>query len=400
MPNGSKLWRYRFRFEGRETMRGLGAYDPGSEEHMSIADAREKRNDQSKLVRKGSKPDLKRKPKPAVPVDAGEVTFERAAREWLAAYKPRLTPKYGAVIERRVEKWLIPALASRDSRTITGQELLHVIKQIESTGSIDLSRRMKILAGQILRFAVAHGWADRDISTDIRDGLSPRPAVKHRAKLKARDLPEFYRRLEDCDSYPITKAALRFIAVTAVRTDELREAAWSEIGDLNGKAPLWRIPPERMKPHGFKLPPEHLVPLPPQAVAILKEARALYPQSRLLFPSEESRNGTMSENCLLYLMYRLGYKGRATVHGFRGTFSTILHESGKFKTEWIERQLAHVDKDEVRGSYNSAEYLPLRRKMLKWWADYLDKCQDKGSAKAEKSAEFGAEALDRPLCGL
>src|SRR5208337_5685006 len=127
MPNGSKLWRYRFRFEGKETTRGLGAYNPGSEKHMSVADAREKLSDQRKLVRKGSKPDLKRKPKPAVPVDTGEVTFERAAKEWFASYKKGLTSKYGSVIERRVEKWLIPALASRDIGTITGPELLGVI---------------------------------------------------------------------------------------------------------------------------------------------------------------------------------------------------------------------------------------------------------------------------------
>ena len=246
MPNGSKLWRLRFRIDGRETMRSLGAYNPGDPEHVSLADAHEGRNDARKLICKGSNPPTKRKqPKASAVSGAVEtgVTFESATREWLDSYKPGLTPKYGAVIERRVEKWLIPSLASRDIRTITGPELLRVIKQIEATGSIDLSRRMKIIAGQIIRFALAHGWADRDPSNDIRDGLTKRPPVRHRASLKADDLPEFFRRLEDSDAYQITKLAMRFIMLSAVRTDELRFATWQEIEDLTamrraGESPL------------------------------------------------------------------------------------------------------------------------------------------------------------------
>ena len=124
----------------------------------------------------------------------------------------------------------------------------------------------------------------------------------------------------------------------------------------------------------MKMDREHLVPLPPQAVAILKEARALYPQSTLIFPSEESRSGVMSENALLYLCYRLGYKGKATVHGFRGTFSTILNEND-FISDHIEIQLSHGEEDEIRGAYNAAQWLPQRRKMMAWWADFLDECR-------------------------
>ena len=220
MPNGNRHWRLRFRINGKETMRSLGSYDPDSPEHVSIADAREGRNDARKLIRKGSNPPTKRKQPKASAVNgtADGVTFESAKKEWLASYKPGLTPKYGSVIERRIEKWLSPVLAPRDIRTITGPELLRVIKLVEAAGSIDLSRRMKIIAGQILRFAVAHGWADRDVSNDIRDGLAKRPAVRHRASLKAGDLPEFFRRLEESDSYLITKLAMRFIMLTAVRT--------------------------------------------------------------------------------------------------------------------------------------------------------------------------------------
>ena len=341
---------------------------------MSIADAREGRNDARKLIRKGSNPPTKRKKPQASAVslaDEAAVTFERSAREWLASYKPGLTPKYGAVIERRVDKWLIPALGSQDIRTITGPELLRVIKKIEATGSIDLAFRMKIVAGQILRFGVAHGWADRDLSNDIRDGLAKRPPVRHRASLEEKDLPEFFRKLEESDAYQITKLAMRFIMLTAARTDEVRFAPWSEIEGLDGAAPLWRIPPERMK-----MDRTHLVPLAPQAVAILEEARTLCPQSKIIFPSPESRSGFLSENALLYLTYRIGYKGKATVHGFRGTFSTILNEND-FNPDWIELQLSHCEEDEVRGAYNAAQWLKQRRKMMRWWANFLDRCRAK-----------------------
>ena len=193
--NGSKLWRFRFRFEGKENMLGLGTYGPNSPEHVSLAKARERCFEARKMIGEGRSPAANRKqPKPSaanVAVEAG-VTFGSAGRLWLASYKPGLNAKYGAVVERRVEKWLMPPLGSRDIRSITGLDLLCVIKQIEATGSIDLSRRMKIVAGQVLRFAVAHGWADRDVSNDIRDGLAKRPAVRHRASLKVGDLCEFF----------------------------------------------------------------------------------------------------------------------------------------------------------------------------------------------------------------
>src|SRR5262249_40545904 len=160
--------------------------------------------------------------------------------------------------------------------------------------------------GQVLRYGVAHGWCERDPSRDINDGLAKRPRVKHRASLKASELPDFFKRLETMyDGYEITKLAMHFIILTAVRTDELRFAPWTEIEDLDGKAPLWRIPPERMK-----MERPHLVPLAPQAVTILKRARELYPKSKLIFPSQESRTGMMSENCLLYAIYHLGFKGK------------------------------------------------------------------------------------------
>jgi integrase len=366
-PNGSKLWRFRYRFNRTESMLGLGAYEMGSPEHVPLALARERCIEARLLLKDGKNPSKERiaaKPVAISPSRSNGHTFESAGRQWIASRKDVLNAKYAAVIERRMERLLYSKIGSMDIKSISGPVLLKAIKEIEKDG-VYLARRMKINAGQVFRFAVAHGWAERDPSNDIRDGLSKLPRVQHRASLRASDLPGFFQRLETYDGYPITKLALHFILLTAVRTNELRFAPWSEIEDLYG-VPLWRIPPERMKQTR-----PHLIPLAPQAVTILKEARALYPASQLLFPSEESRSGIMSENAMLYALYNLGFKGKATVHGFRGTFSTILNENG-FNSDWIEIQLAHSEDDDVRAAYNAAQWLPQRREMMCWWANYLD----------------------------
>ena len=374
-PNGSKLWRFRYRFNGTESMLGLGAYQVGSPEHVPLALARERCLKARQLLKDGKNPSKGRyadNSPAAVQSEPITHTFEAVAQEWMASRKKALSTKYASVIEGRLERLVFPRIGHRGIKTITGPDLLALIKEIEAE-AIYLARRVKIICGQVFRYAVAHGWCDRDPSRDINDALAKRPRVKHRASLKASNLPEFFNRLERYyDGYEITKLAMHFIILTAVRTDELRFAVWSEIEGIDGDAPLWRIPPERMK-----MSRPHLVPLVPQAVAILEQARSLYPDSKLIFPSQESRTGVMSENCLLYALYHLGFKGKATVHGFRSTFSTALNEAG-FSGDWIEIQLAHAEDDEVRAAYNAAQWLPQRRKMMSWWADYLDKAQKDG----------------------
>jgi integrase len=180
-----------------------------------------------------------------------------------------------------------------------------------------------------------------------------------------KDLPGFLRAVATYDGEPQTRVALRLIVLTFVRTTELRAAGWDEFEDLDGKAPLWRIPAGRMKRQL-----EHLVPLSRQAVAVLRDARALSGNSARVFPSP-GKGGCMSNNTMLYALYRMGYHGRATVHGFRTVASTILNEAG-FNSDWIERQLAHVEDNEVRAAYNAAEWLPDRRQMMQRWADYLE----------------------------
>ncbi|WP_256365971.1 site-specific integrase [Tardiphaga sp. vice304] len=187
--------------------------------------------------------------------------------------------------------------------------------------------------------------------------------------MPAADLPKFLRELQTYGGKLQTKLALKLVTLTFLRTTELRAGKWDELEDLNGISPQWRIPADRMK---MRL--EHIVPLSTQAVQLLKELRVLAGKSDHIFPSA-GKERCMSSNTMLYALYRMGYHGRATTHGFRGVASTILNESNLFNRDWIERQLAHVERNEVRRAYNAAEWLPDRRKMMQWWSDYLSQLQ-------------------------
>ena len=217
-------------------------------------------------------------------------------------------------------------------------------------------------SGQVFRYAIATGRAEKNPITDLRGALKT-PVKKHQAYLKEHELPEYLKKLEAYDGHPQTKLALKFLLLTFVRTAELRGAKWTE---LNFDKAEWRIPAERMKMREL-----HIVPLSRQAIAILKELQPITGQWQYVFPNQHKPAGHMSENTILYALYRMGYHSRATGHGFRSTASTILNENG-FSPDVIERQLAHGERNKVRAAYNHAQYLPERRQMMQWWADYLD----------------------------
>jgi integrase len=224
---------------------------------------------------------------------------------------------------------------------------------VEDRGALEVARRDLQHISHIFRYAIASGRAARNPAADIKGALRPQPRVKHRAALRERDLPEFFAKLQTYDGEEQTRLAIELVVHTFVRTAELRFAHKSEFeGDL------WRIPAERMK-----MKREHIVPLSFQAKRIL---------DRLMTVTSGNVLAPMSENTMLYAMYRMGYHGRATIHGFRGTASTILNESGLWNRDWIERQLAHVPEDKVRSAYNAAEYLPDRRRMMTWYSERLE----------------------------
>jgi integrase len=293
------------------------------------------------------------------------VTFGVVAEEWFASRQRRWVKGYASRLRSRLEADLLPHLGHRPIAQIEPIEVLDVIRRIERREAIEMAKRVMQMASAIFRYGVATSRCPRDPTADLRGALQTPAPVKHRRALSAAELPEFLTRLEGYQGDEVTKLALKLTLLTFVRTSETRFARWSEFEDLDGREPVWRIPPERMK---MRRP--HLVPLAPQAVALLKDIQRHAGRSPMLFPAS-TRTGVISENTMIFGIYRMGFIGRATVHGFRSTASTILNEH-QFNRDWIEMQLAHSD-GSVRAVYNSAEWLPGRRQMMCWWADYLDR---------------------------
>jgi integrase len=248
---------------------------------------------------------------------------------------------------------------------IDTDDVLEALRQIEARGAIETARRVKDYVQDVFRYAKSERLVKLNPADELAAALATPPPPKRRTALKSRDLPAFLAALADYDGDERTGLAIRFTLLTFVRTGEVRFARWSELEDLDGASPHWRISAERMKMRN-----EHLVPLAPQAVAVLSKIRPLAGGSDLLFPAPTG-SGVMSENTMLFALYRMGYHQRATIHGFRGMASTILNENG-FNRDWIERQLAHVERNQVRAAYNAAEWLPQRRDMMRWWADFIE----------------------------
>lgn len=306
-----------------------------------------------------------------------ENSFETVAREWHANQKPSWTERHAHYTLRRLELDTFPGLGHKPINEIKAPELLAVIRKIESRGAVDIAHRVLQTSGQVFRYAIATGRAERDISADLRGALKV-VKRKHFNKLDEKEFPEFLFKLEEYDGDLQTKLALKLLILTFVRTTELRGARWEEFDfDKNE----WRIPAERMKMREV-----HIVPLSKQILAILEELKPLTGYREHLFPNRFKPMTYISENTMLYAMYRMGYHSKATPHGFRALASTILNEKG-FRPDVIERQLAHAERNKVRAAYNRAEYLPERRDMMKWWGDYVERAAKGGGNVVE--GKFG-----------
>lgn len=357
-PTGGKWWRYKYRFAGKEKLLALGSYPD-----VTLAEARERHAQARRILSGGNDPGEVKKEGKRQALLKSVTTFEAIAREWCESRKHKWVTSYGEAMMTRLENHVFPKLGDRAISDITAPELLAVLRIVENTGALDLAMRLLQASGQIFRYAIATGRAERNPAVDLRGALKP-PVRKHQAHLKADELPEYLQKLEAYDGSLQTKLALKFLLLTFVRTGELRGAEWSEI---NFDKAEWRIPAERMK-----MRDPHIVPLSRQALEVLQELKLLTGQWRYVFPNQHKPSGWMSENTMLYGLYRMGYHSKATGHGFRSTASTILNEHG-FAPDVIERQLAHSERNSVRAAYNHAQYLPERRQMMQWWADYLDK---------------------------
>jgi len=357
---GGKLWRCDYSHQGKRRTASFGAYP-----HVGLAEARRRRDKLKEQIANGIDPSAARKAEKRAAAAAATNSFEAVAREWFALKRPGWTAGYADRLMSRLEADIFPAFGSRPIEQIEPPDVLEAIRKVEGRGAVELAKREMQVTGQVFRFAVAMGRAKRDPTRDLVGALTSPGRQQHHRTMSREDLPGFLSALDVYDGEPRTALALKLVVLTFVRTTELRAARWGELEQLDGEEPLWRIPPERMKMRF-----EHLVPLAPQAVAALASLRALAGRSPYVFPSP-GKEGFMSNNTMLFAMYRMGYHGRATVHGFRGVASTWLNEAG-FPSDWIERQLAHDERNEVRGAYNSAQYLAGRRKMMLEWADHLD----------------------------
>ena len=360
--NGSKYWRMKYYFASKEKILALGVYPD-----VSLADARERRAEARKTLAAGSDPGEAKKEAKRLTILNAENSFEAIAREWHEKQCHLWTPKYTVKVLRRMEADIFPKLGSRPIADIKAPELLSVIREIEKRGAMYTAHRAIELCGKVFAYAIVTGRAERNPAADLRGAIKPAKA-KHFSYLKADELPEFLQKLETYEGHIQTKLALKMLVLTFVRTVELRGAKWSEVDFEKAE---WRIPAERMK-----MREQHIVPLSKQVLAILRELQPISGHWQHVFPNQQKPMGHMSENTLLYALYRMGYHSRATGHGFRHTGSTILNEHG-FKADVIERQLAHAERKKVRGTYNHAEYLPERREMMQWWGDYLGNIKSK-----------------------
>lgn len=361
-PNGARYWRLDYRFSGKRRTLAIGVYPL-----VTLSGARARREEARVCLAQNVDPGLAKKQSQRATKFANENTFEGIAREWIDNQRNRLSVRYRSLLLSGLEADILPHIGPRPIGDIDAPELLDALRKVEQRGAIETAGRLRQICGQVFRYAIATGRAKRDPSVDLRGALRPKGRPRGHKAMALDEVPSFLAKLKVYDGAPNTRLALRLMVLTFTRTLELRAARWSEFENLEGIDPVWRIPAERMK-----MKREHLVPLAPQAVAIVQELRSLSgsENSPFLFPSP-SREGYMSNNTMLFALYRMGYHGRATVHGFRAMASTALNEMG-FRPDVVERQLAHEEQNAVRAAYNRAEYLGERRAMMVHWADYLD----------------------------
>jgi integrase len=361
-PNGSKWWRLKYRFAGFEKLISLGTYPD-----VSLKAARERRDDARRSLREGTDPGALRKQEKQKKRAAGD-TFAKVAEEYMEKRKGRWAAGYAAHVERRLSLNVFPFLGAQPIDTIKPSGLLTALRKIEKRGAFDQAHRVMQICSQVFRYGVSTGRCERDITFDLRGALTPHAPGKMPA-VRPDELPALLMAIDAYQGGEQTRIGLRLVALTFVRTSELIKAQWREIDFEKAR---WTIPAERMKKRR-----EHLVPLPRQCLELLRELEALNDDSDYLFPS---RNLTehMADNTLLAALYRAGYRGKMSGHGFRSVFRTSMSElrslgQHSFSREAVNLQMAHKRKDKLEEAYDRAELLPERTSMMQWWADHLDR---------------------------
>ncbi|KAA8670324.1 tyrosine-type recombinase/integrase [Pantoea dispersa] len=355
-PDGSKGWRFRYRFNGKAKLMSFGSYSL-----VSLAEAREKRDMARKQVVNGVDPLVERKAQKLAKQLSAENSFEVISREWHTNKADRWTVAYRDEIIKTFEQDVFPFIGNRPISEIKPLELLEVLRRIEKREALEKTRKVRQRCGEVFRYAIITGRAEYNPAPDLSIALAV-PKQKNHPFLSAEELPYFVQDLEAYAGSIITKKATKIVMLTGVRTQEVRFATWDEVDLEKG---IWEIPTERMK---MRRP--HVVPLSTQVIALFEQLKPITGHYPYIFIGRNNRRKLISKESVSQVIELLGYKERATGHGFRHTMSTILHEQG-FDSAWIEMQRAHVDKNKIRGIYNHANYYEDRKKMMQWYSDFL-----------------------------
>jgi integrase len=391
-PTGGKLWRWAYRFQGKQKKMGLGQYP-----EVSLKLARERHIDGRRILAMGIDPMTQRKEtRRQKAIETAECNIQKTTATWNTATDPKemvkqalklkITPNspFGVLAFHWWDHWkvdkdrdnadailsrlvlnLFPALRSMPISVITSQHIIQMVQSITERGAAEMAKRCLGLSKQVFEYATTQGYATSNPAAGIKPSLVIKaPSVVNRARVNAADLPALLKAVDVYKGRKIVQLMIQMMFLSFTRTGELLGAVWTE---FDFEAMLWRIPQERMK---MKSP--HIVPLSNQMLAVLRELRELSGESVYLFPSEFKSAKTLNENTILNALAEMGYKGVQTGHGFRGLASTILHERG-FDPEHIELQLAHARRNKVSAAYNHALYLEPRVQMMQDWADYLDR---------------------------
>lgn len=357
--SGGKYFRFDYRFLDKRKTMALGVYPD-----VSLADARQKRDDARKLLQKGVDPSQHRKEAKKMLKELAVNNFEAIAQEWFAKQRHSWSEGHASRVIRRLELNVFPMIGKRPIKLITAPELLDVLKKMEKRGVFYSAHAVKQICGQVFRYAIATGRGERDPSADLKGALTPTKPTNMATITDPKKVGGLLRAISEYDGQAVTQCALKLAPLVFVRPGELRKAEWLEVDLPNA---TWKIPAEKMK---MKSP--HIVPLSRQAIDVFKTLKPFTGHGHYVFPSLRSPLQPMSNNTINAALRRMGYsKDEMTGHGFRSMASTLLHEQG-YPTDVIERQLAHAERNSVKAAYNHARHIPERRKMMQAWADYLD----------------------------
>lgn len=358
-PAGGRWWRLKYRFGGKEKRLALGVYP-----EVTLALARNRREDARRLLAQGTDPSQQKKDAAAAKAGLDALTFESIGREWM---KGRIwAPSYRIKVEAWMENDVFPWIGSRQAADLEAPDFLSIARRMERRGAIESGHRVIQNCGQIMRYAIASGLAKRNPVADLRGALQPKPKRHYAALAEPKELAPLLRAIHAYQGRPVTRWALALAPLVFVRPGELRQAEWSEF-DL--EAGVWLIPADRMKMRA-----EHLVPLSRQAMDILREIHPLTNRGRYVFSGRNSVQRPLSENTVNTALRRMGFESdQMTGHGFRATARTILDEVLGFRPDIIEHQLAHAVRDPNGRAYNRTTHMAERVRMMQEWADYLDR---------------------------